>query len=143
MRTVVKAVSWSLFGIAAVFIFMVLAALAAAGGLISRDAALGLTFLVILTPLTLIGLWMSVAWMRRLDEAAQEAHKWAWFWGGSGGLSLAFVSLAVAPHFGWGLGPETYDEAPISPYYVGAFIAMSFAVAGYLLAWAVWWLKRR
>jgi hypothetical protein len=26
-------------------------------------------------------LWVCTRWWRSLDEAAQEAHKWAWWWG--------------------------------------------------------------
>ena len=30
-----------------------------------------------------VGLWVCARWWRGLDEAAQEAHKWAWWWGSS------------------------------------------------------------
>jgi len=36
----------------------------------------------------LISLWVGLRWMSSIDEAAQEAHKWAWFWGGSSGMAV-------------------------------------------------------
>src|SRR5512139_1580297 len=36
----------------------------------------------------------SVVYWRNIDEAAREAHKFAWFWGGTGGM-LAMLPIAV------------------------------------------------
>ena len=36
----------------------------------------------------LVAMWVSLKWMSSIDEAAQEAHKWAWFWGGSSGMAV-------------------------------------------------------
>lgn len=143
MNAIVRVVGWGLLTVAALFIVMVVAALAAAGGLIPKEAALGLSLLAFLAPPILIIHSIAIRRMRRLDEAAQEAHKWAWFWGGSSGMGVGLIVLAIEPYFGWGLGPDAYGDAPISPYYLGGLISAAFGCAGYLLAWAVWWLKRR
>src|SRR5688572_10197530 len=31
---------------------------------------------------------ITIGWMRAIDEAAREAHKSAWFWGGCGGMAV-------------------------------------------------------
>ena len=33
--------------------------------------------------------WLALNYWRAIDEAAREAQKWAWFWGGSGGMAAA------------------------------------------------------
>src|SRR5690606_25939554 len=32
-------------------------------------------------------------WWRGIDEAAREAHKWAWWWGGSSGMAIGAILL--------------------------------------------------
>lgn len=84
-----------------------------------------------------------VSW-RRLDEAAREAHKAAWWWGGLTGMSVAasiLMGLQVAG-----------DRAPLDlvlfPGVEGAFASGFLFVViaqtvGYGLFWAGWWLTRR
>lgn len=81
-------------------------------------------------------------WMATLDEAAQQAHYIAWFWGGSAGLvvsMLLFLSVM--------LRPEAF-EAILSPlgvaYSFGGGIAIGVLppALGYLIWWAVLWLRR-
>ena len=143
MRSVAKFLLWGVMAVVVIFVTMVAAAFAAAKGVISLDHAYRFAILAVVAPRVVVGAWISIAWMRRLDEAAQEAHKSAWFWGGNAGIGIGFAIMAVAPHFGLDLGPETYDQVPVSPYYFGALMLMGFAVAGYGIAWALWWLKRR
>jgi hypothetical protein len=82
-------------------------------------------------------------WWRGIDEAAREAHKWAWWWGGSGGLAVGAVLLATLTfdHD----GPTTADVGLSAPDLVagGMWTIMLFQLAGYAVAWAVWWLKHR
>ena len=86
-----------------------------------------------------IGLWASLKWWRGLDEAAQEAHKWAWWWGATVGLCFAGVILLTLLH-----GVGDLGEAPIkSMLMLGAAIVTGCQMIGYGVAWAVWWLKRR
>lgn len=89
-------------------------------------------------------LWISLRWWNRLDEAAREAHKWAWFWGGSGGASFGFIAVAAATRFGRIDGsPVLGSWTPAEAFYNGAMALMACQLVGYSLAWAVWWLQRR
>lgn len=80
-------------------------------------------------------------WWRGIDEAAREAHKWAWWWGGTGGMAVGAVLLTTL----------TVRDDLSTPADVGApdLIAggmvtiLLFQLAGYSIAWAIWWLKHR
>ena len=90
---------------------------------------------------------ITVAWMRAIDEAAREAHKSAWFWGGCGGMAVGgvLVILASAPQAAairlssW--FPDRTDPAAYAATGAGALALLM--VAGYTVAWAWWWWKRR
>ena len=89
------------------------------------------------------GLWASVWWWRQLDEAAREAHKWAWFWGGSAGMAFC-LSLLVAA----GLRPEDLDAslrsvAPSDLVRASVACLLGCQMIGYGAAWAFWWLRHR
>ena len=86
-----------------------------------------------------IGLWASLKWWKGLDEAAQEAHKWAWWWGATIGLCFAGVILLTLLYGAGNLG-----EAPVkTTVMIGAAIVTGCQMVGYGVAWAAWWLKRR
>lgn len=81
---------------------------------------------------------------RRLDEAAREAHKAAWYWGGSGGLAVA----------GFGAGYLTANpDADLFRYALfpgdaglfvsGALYTVLVQIVGYVVVWAWWWWSRR
>jgi len=93
-----------------------------------------------------VGMWVSVLWMRSIDEAAREAHKSAWFWGGSGGMAVGFTLILMAMVS----GIETSDlpglwgrTDPVAYMAQGAFAMTLIMAAGYTIAWGVWWLRRR
>ena len=82
-------------------------------------------------------------WWRGIDEAAREAHKWAWWWGGSGGMALGAVLLLTLT---FGDDASTSAEVGLTaPDLVagGMWTILLFQLAGYSIAWAVWWLKHR
>ena len=86
-----------------------------------------------------VGLWATLKWWKGLDEAAQEAHKWAWWWGATIGLCFAGVILLTLLYGAGDLG-----AAPVKKVLMlGAGIVTGCQVVGYGIAWAVWWLKRR
>ena len=98
--------------------------------------------LVIMIGMT-AGMGASWWWWRGLDEAAREAHKWAWFWGGSSGMALCFSLLLAA-----GLRPEALNlalEGVSAARLVTASIAtmMACQMIGYGVAWGAWWLRHR
>lgn len=85
--------------------------------------------------------WTMAVYWRNVDEAAREAHKFAWFWGGSGGLMLI---LPIAPLISTALleswfGPHTAYEWALG----GVIAVLTLEIACYSLAWIGWWLVRR
>jgi len=111
---------------------------------VSRGASLGALALMALATagLTALGVWLAVMYWRRLDEAAREAHKWSWFWGGNIALIpllVGFFVLVERPEFGAPLWPGL--EATPGNYVVTGGLAVAFALmAGYGVAWLYWWL---
>jgi hypothetical protein len=90
----------------------------------------------------LLGVVFACLWVTSLDEAAQQAHYIAWFWGGNAGLlasMLVFLAVVLRPHAfeGWlsGLGASDIFGA-------GIVLGVVPAVLGYGLWWAVLWLRR-
>ena len=81
-------------------------------------------------------------WVATLDEAAQQAHYIAWFWGGNAGLLISVLGLiAVA------LQPAAFDpvlSALGAPRSFAAGIAFGVLppVIGYAIWWAVLWMRR-
>jgi len=103
-------------------------------GFAVRAALLGLTFVVAGA--------LCVWWWRGIDEAAREAHKWAWWWGGTGGMAagaVVMLSLRLGDEMPTGLARMDPGEL-----FAGGMMAiLLFQVAGYLIAWAAWWLRHR
>lgn len=92
-----------------------------------------------------IGFAACIWWWSRLDEAAREAHKWAWWWGGSAGMALGgVVLLSVVSVMRDGRVPAPLAAmAPDDLLYVGALGMILCQVLGYTVAWIAWWLRRR
>lgn len=95
----------------------------------------------------LVSLWAGLKWMSSIDEAAQEAHKWAWFWGGSGGMAVGgvLVIMASLPQSAMIQIPAWYSDRtdPAAYAATGAFAMLTLMLLGYGVAWAWWWLGRR
>ena len=90
--------------------------------------------------------WIGAVWMKSIDEAAQEAHKWSWYWGGSAGMAVAMVGylLSFLPESStWQLPTLTGRTDPMAYAVTGGLAVVLLMMAGYLVAWALWWLKRR
>ncbi len=85
---------------------------------------------------------ISVWWWRRIDEAAREAHKWAWWWGGCTGMGLAAVAAVALGHVR-GVMPDALISAPPEHLLsIGGLAAILCQIVGYTVAWCVWWLRR-
>ena len=87
---------------------------------------------------------LTVMWWLRLDEAAREAHKWAWYWGATGGILASFpllmgVSAAKVVSFAGRIGMSRPEELVA----FGVLAVLTLQLVGYGLAWAAWWLRRR
>jgi hypothetical protein len=85
---------------------------------------------------------LSIMHWRRLDEAAREAHKWAWYWGGSMGL-IPGAAIALGEEFSVGLARRLGFVEPHELLNFGGLAILVCMLIGYLIAWAVWWLWRR
>ncbi|MGZ9100197.1 MAG: hypothetical protein ACXW3O_10875 [Brevundimonas sp.] len=117
----------------------------AAHGTVDKDHALvwvvGAIAVVAMTGAMVV----SVAWMRAIDEAAREAHKAAWFWGGCGGMALGGVLLimtSLPQSAAWTFTAFDGRTDPAAYAATGAFGMMMLMVAGYTVVWAWWWLTR-
>lgn len=91
-------------------------------------------------------IWVGAAWMKSIDEAAQEAHKASWYWGGSTGLAIGGVGiiLATLPHAEtYAIGPIQGRTDPLIYMAAGAMGIMMLMLIGYIIVWAWWWLARR
>lgn len=113
-------------------------------GLVEPEQAIKL-FLAFFCFTFIIGLPLMWVWWHKVDEAVREAHKWAWFWGGSVGMMLG-VFLATANVFMDGqlvvplLASSGFGAYPFE----AGLIAMTMLAAyGYMTAWAFWWWKHR
>ena len=90
-------------------------------------------------------IWMCAWWWRGLDEAAREAHKWAWWWGSTFSLAIGGVVLLT--------GMVALDAAQVSTALAaydpvdlvqgGAFAVLLLQTLGYALAWVFWWARHR
>ena len=88
--------------------------------------------------------WLVYRYWRSIDEAAQDAQKTAWFWGGSLAMIPAIVlaTLLGDPRN----GPSDYllILAPHGNMVVaGALLLGLVQLLGFTLVWAGWWLVRR
>jgi hypothetical protein len=88
--------------------------------------------------------FISLKWWRTLDEAAQEAHKWAWWWGGSWGMAAGFIVIG-----GFYLLDRDavvgslLGDSSTAIFYHGALAIVLAQTLGYALCWSLWWLSRR
>ena len=137
---------WAVIGL--YFVAVTLLALAAGVGAdaadLSRESFALLHSAVMLV--AMVGaIWVCLYWWRRTDEAAKEAHKWAFFWGATVGVAALGVLLPqllvgdnaarLASRFGY--------EGDTELVMFGLLLALVFQTVGYVVAWAVWWLRRR
>ena len=103
---------------------------------------IGIFAVIVMAGAILVG----TLWMRSIDEAAREAHKAAWYWGGSGGMAaggvlmiLSFLPQAANISIPSFLSGRT---DPAAYAVTGAVGMMSIMMIGYLIVWAWWWIVR-
>lgn len=93
-----------------------------------------LVFLAIISVATVI-------YWRSIDEAAREAHKFAWFWGANGGMLVVIPLCAL-------IGSERLvavmgERTPGGWTLFGMLAVLAAQIIGYGLVWAGWWLRQR
>jgi hypothetical protein len=100
---------------------------------------------LILAALFAVASLLTVAYWRGLDEAAKEAHKWAWWWGGSFAILPPLIALPLlAPTIDKVVLPAILQPSgPFAWLTVGILTLLVLQMTGYLIAWAFWWFWRR
>lgn len=94
----------------------------------------------------IIGMVYGFFWMRSIDEAAQEAHKWSWYWGGSAGMAVGMVAFIISmmPITAKWQPPVLFERTdPVAYMSLGAVALLALMMAGYGVAWVWWWWSRR
>lgn len=77
---------------------------------------------------------------RRLDEAAREAQKFAWF---VGSILAIVLTAPVMLLFRLGILPLPHAAAPGVYFGLGWASLMVAQFFGFLIAWAAWWWAKR
>jgi len=88
-------------------------------------------------------LW-SRGWWSRVDEAVREAHKTAWYWGGSIALVpvMGLAAILLFDHSGVSLDRLAAVPGDGGLILTGIVATLGFQLVGYGLFWAGWWLSR-
>ncbi len=86
-------------------------------------------------------LTLALYWFR-IDEAAREAQKWAWYWGGPAGFLILLVLFIIG--VGDGLVERVFaGPNAVTPRLQGAMAGFLAQIAGFIFAWTAWWIKKR
>lgn len=85
--------------------------------------------------------WVCVIYWRNIDEAAREAHKFAWFWGGTGGMMLMLPLGALGSDDR--LLAVFHQRPPTEWVLLGFLTLLTAQLTGYGLVWVGWWLRQR
>ena len=102
-------------------------------------------FMIYFSVTLVISIPFMLLWWRQIDEAAREAHKSAWFWGGSLAVIPA-IGLAAGDLFSSGNVSSailSYFHLAKAEFAAGVFITVAVMSYGYLGAWVFWWQKRK
>ena len=84
----------------------------------------------------------TIWWWLHADEAVREAHKWAWYWGGSIGMCVGLGALLLASAYGGDQPvPATLSFGEV--LLAGAMLVLAPMLIGYGVAWFAWWLAKR
>ena len=83
----------------------------------------------------LLAFGLCVAWWRGADEAVREAHKWAWWWGGSTGMAMG-AALMLTAQWGPGQLSALADMEPLNAFAMGIGLVIGLQAIGYVVAWA-------
>lgn len=109
--------------------------------------ALGAYFLITLAVI-IVSTPLGISWWKQIDEAARDAHKTAWFWGGSIGMAAAILVAALNMFYDGAiltkLG-EIYHISDIQNYgfEFGLLNVLMFMGFGYIIHWSLWWWQKR
>lgn len=82
----------------------------------------------------------TIWWWIKADEAVREAHKWAWYWGGSIGMTVGIAVLVLNGMYGGALLPP--DVSQDVAMTAGACLVLAPMLIGYGVAWFAWWISK-
>ena len=100
--------------------------------------------LLVVLAFVAIASWLTGIYWRRIDEAAKEAQKTAYFWGGSLGAGAAFaLSLWLSGPAGAGAYGVLIRTLHLPPLLLSVVIVVVIQTVGFLLGWAIWWGAKR
>ncbi|MDB5470744.1 MAG: hypothetical protein JWR84_2304 [Caulobacter sp.] len=88
--------------------------------------------------------WFAWKWWQAIDEAAREAHKTGWYWGGTAGLLISLV-LFTGLHFAdpaVSLARYAMIEGDAGLILTGIAVTITAQLIGYGLVWSGWWFLR-
>ncbi|MET0271979.1 MAG: hypothetical protein ABW360_03215 [Phenylobacterium sp.] len=109
-------------------------------GLHAYDIHLGLPLSLLTVMLFLVpAVWLGGLYWHRIDEAAREAQKTAWYWGGSLGMGLGVIAVSLFARLGF----APADAGPTLLMTYGAVGVVAAQLIGFGIAWALWWARRR
>lgn len=82
----------------------------------------------------------TMRYWRGIDELARDAHKTAWFWGGSAGLLVSWTPLCVV----YALQLVRSQADPLlTGAMAGAAVVVGAQLLGYGVFWVGFWLRNR
>ena len=132
--------------IALTLILGVTAGFLAGRGVVSGVLAAKMLFAFVIVSMV-AALPLAFRWWSKVDEAVREAHKWAWFWGGSTGLLLVLPLNAAFMLTDWAFYRQylalLHVRDGFGEFAAGILTAVLCMSIGYVIAWAYWWWKRR
>lgn len=85
--------------------------------------------------------WFILNYWRAIDEAAREAQKWAWFWGGAVGMAAGMVAVFWQPR--WVIATFAEGPSPVHAMQAGVLALVGAQLIGFVVAWGFWWWNRR
>jgi hypothetical protein len=84
--------------------------------------------------------WFLWLYWRRLDEAAKEAQKFAWF---VGSIAALVLTAPLMMFFRLGALPLPHGLGPGVPFGLGYMLLALSQLIGFLIAWVGWWQAKR
>ncbi len=90
---------------------------------------------------------ISISYWKNIDEAAKEAHKFAWYWSSIGWISLAAtfyttMQYNAVPNSLVSL-LETKFNSPTEIFMAGIISSIIIQIIFYSIIWIGWWARTR
>jgi hypothetical protein len=93
--------------------------------------------------LTAVALFAAKHHWRAIDELARDAHKTAWYWGGSLAMGLSAAAIMIVPSINADIQALVRAQSPEAALAAGGFIVCISTLVGYLIAWIYIWMRKQ